>query len=125
MEYNQFMNKLSVYFLTFQDKEMILKSLKISLVVGTILNLINQGELIFALDFVNIDYIKSLLTYMVPFLVSTYTAISIKMQFNIGDVAYVDARLLCKGCQKVIHIHKNEIVPICTKCKEKTKWRVQ
>ena len=94
------MNKLSVYFLTFQDKEMIIKSLKISAVVGTILNLINQGELIFALDFVNIDYIKSILTYIVPFLVSTYTAISIKMQFNIGDVAYVDATLLCKSCKK-------------------------
>lgn len=125
MEYNPIMNKLKVYFAILCDKEMIIKSLKIALVVGTLLNIINQGEVILALDYINIDYVKSLLTYTVPFLVSTYTAVSMKMKFKIGDVTHVNATLKCQGCKEVIHVHTDEIVPVCNKCKEKTKWRIK
>lgn len=118
------MNKLKVYFSILCDTEMILKSFKIALVVGTLLNIINQAEIIFALDYVNIDYLKSLLTYMVPFMVSSYTAVSMKMKFKIGDTTHVNATLTCKGCEKVIEVHKDEIVPVCNNCKEKTKWRI-
>ena len=119
------MNKLSVYLAIVSDKEMILKSCKIAIIVGTLLNIINQGELIFTLDFSNINYMKSLLTYTVPFMVSTYTAVTMKMKFQIGDKTQVDAILKCVGCQETIHIHTNEIIPVCSKCKEKTKWRIK
>ena len=57
-------------------------------------------------------------------MVSSYTAVSMKMKFKIGDTTHVNATLTCKGCEKVIEVHKDEIVPVCNNCKEKTKWRI-
>ena len=125
MMYNPIMNKLKVYFAILCDKEILVKSFKIAIIVGTLLNIINQSEVIFALDYLHIDYIKSLLTYAVPFLVSSYTALSIKMKFKIGEITHVDANLVCSGCQNTVKVHKNEIVPVCSKCKEKTNWRIK
>ena len=119
------MNRLNIYIAILSDKEILLKSSKISIIVGTLLNLINQGEVIFSLDFENINYIKSLLTYVVPFLVSTYTAVSMKLKFKIGEKTHVDTALQCQGCKEVINIHENEIVPFCNNCKETTKWRIK
>jgi hypothetical protein len=125
MEYNPFMNKLNLYIAIFCDRELLVKSFKIAIIVGTLLNIINQGETIFSPDFLNIDYVKSLLTYTVPFLVSSYTAVTMKMKFKIGDITHVNANLKCAGCNEIIVVHKNEIVPVCSKCKEKTKWRIK
>ena len=50
------------------------RSLLVALVVGTILNLINQGDAMLA--GLPLDVAKLLLTYLVPYLVSTYGAIS-------------------------------------------------
>ena len=50
------------------------RSLLVALVVGTILNLINQGDAMLA--GLPLDVAKLLLTYLVPYLVSTYGAVS-------------------------------------------------
>lgn len=60
------------------DKQIVSTSLKVALVVGTILNLINQGNLIFAFDFKHISVFKLILTFCVPYIVSTYSAVKIK-----------------------------------------------
>ena len=119
------MNRLKIYMTILCEKEILLKSLKISIIVGTLLNIINQGDAIFSLNFEDINYIKSLLTYMVPFLVSTYTAISMKLKFKVGETTRIDTTLQCQGCKEVMNIHENEIVPFCKNCKESTKWRMQ
>ena len=119
------MNRLKIYITILCEKEILLKSLKISIIVGTLLNIINQGEIIFSLNFENINYLKSLLTYMVPFLVSTYTAVSMKLKFKVGEITHVDTVLKCQGCKEVINIHENDIVPFCNNCKEATKWRIK
>jgi len=62
------------------DTEILKQSLKISIIVGTILNIINQGDYLFNMMFNDINYFKLALTYFVPFCVSTYTAITVKMQ---------------------------------------------
>ena len=49
----------------------------VALVVGTILNLINQGDAI--VGFASINWIKIFLTYLVPYAVSTYGAVSYRM----------------------------------------------
>jgi hypothetical protein len=49
----------------------------VALVVGTILNLINQGDAL--LGTTSINWIKVLLTYLVPYAVSTYGAVSYRM----------------------------------------------
>jgi hypothetical protein len=54
-----------------------LRSGCVALVVGTILNLINQGDAIFGAT--SINWIKIVLTYFVPYAVSTYGAVSYRM----------------------------------------------
>jgi hypothetical protein len=54
------------------------RSLYVALLVGTILNLINQGDSILASA--SIDWVKLGLTYCVPFCVSTYGAVSYRIQ---------------------------------------------
>jgi hypothetical protein len=50
------------------------RSFYVAVVVGTILNLINQGDAIFELGPIN--WFKIILTYFVPYAVCTYGAVS-------------------------------------------------
>ncbi|MGU3144618.1 nitrate/nitrite transporter NrtS [Vibrio vulnificus] len=52
-------------------------AIKVSLVVGTLLNLINQGEALF--DNTDIAWGQILLNYLVPYCVSSYSAAKTKM----------------------------------------------
>ena len=54
------------------------KSLIVALIVGTVLNIINQGDAIFAHEPVTMW--KILLTYAVPFFVASYGAYNAMMQ---------------------------------------------
>lgn len=60
-------------------KEQVKRSLIMSFVVGTILNLINQGHLLTSPEQLNI--LNILLTYAVPYCVSTIAAAQSKAQF--------------------------------------------
>jgi hypothetical protein len=53
------------------------RSLLVALVVGTILNLINQGDAL--VSSAALDATKLLLTYLVPYCVSTYGAVSYRL----------------------------------------------
>lgn len=53
------------------------RSLRIALVVGSVLNLINQGDALLALA--PITWWKVVLTYAVPYLVSTYGVVAFRM----------------------------------------------
>ena len=53
---------------------MLAPSLTVAAVVGTVLNLINQGDAL--LTGAEIDWLKIVLTYCVPFLVASYGAYS-------------------------------------------------
>ena len=61
------------------------RSLVIAVVVGTILNLINQGETLLGSGTVN--WLKLALTYAVPYCVSTYGAVSYRIaaEQSIGE----------------------------------------
>ena len=50
------------------------RSFYVALVVGTILNLINQGDAILGAG--SVDWLKIILTYFVPYAVCTYGAVS-------------------------------------------------
>lgn len=54
------------------------RSLKVALVVGTLLNLINQGDALVSLSAVN--WLKVILTYFVPYAVYTYGAVSVRLR---------------------------------------------
>ena len=54
------------------------RSLVVALVVGTILNLINQGDALLAGARVNLT--KLILTFVVPYAVATYGAVSYRLR---------------------------------------------
>jgi hypothetical protein len=53
------------------------RSFVVALIVGTVLNLINQGDAMLA--GMHLDAVKLLLTYLVPYCVSTYGAVSYRL----------------------------------------------
>ena len=53
------------------------RSLGVALVVGTVLNLINQGDAILAME--RVSWLKIVLTYCVPYAVCTYGAVSSRL----------------------------------------------
>ena len=55
---------------------MLRRSLTVALIVGTVLTILNQGDIIFAGDWKPALYWKIPLTYCVPFCVATYGALS-------------------------------------------------
>lgn len=57
------------------EREVIKRSLKTSLIVGSILAMINHGDVILALDMPVDRAIKMALTYVVPYLVTTSASI--------------------------------------------------
>ena len=54
------------------------RSLYVALIVGTILNLINQGDAIIGAG--SVDWLKVILTYFVPYAVCTYGAVSAQVR---------------------------------------------
>jgi len=57
-----------------------LRSLYVALVVGAILNLINQGDALLGVAPVN--WLKAALTYFVPYAVCTYGAVSYQLRLR-------------------------------------------
>ena len=52
------------------------RSLYVALIVGTVLDLINQGDALLA----SINWLKLILTYCVPYVVCTYGAVSYQLK---------------------------------------------
>ena len=65
------------YFSIAMSKEVLVRALKVAVFVGTILALINHGEKIFSLSLSNQDWFKVTLTYLVPYCVSTWSAVAV------------------------------------------------
>ena len=56
-------------------RDILTRGVKIGAVVGTLLTAINYGDVLIAGNFLPVMYWKILLTYCVPFLVSTYASV--------------------------------------------------
>ena len=117
--------RFKVYCEVAVSKPIIHRALKVSLIVGTLLNLINQGTVLLTLDFTHIHVIKYFLTYLVPYGVTTYTATAMRLEFQIGTKAVIETDLKCKGCQAEIHVEKDSLIPECSSCGLQTKWRLK
>lgn len=55
-----------------------IRSLYVAFIVGTALNFINQGDALWSAG--SINWIKIILTYIVPYCVCTYGAVSFRMR---------------------------------------------
>jgi len=101
------------------------RALKVALIVGTTLNLINQGEALVTFDLINLNLLKLALTYLVPYSVTTYTAVAMKLEFQIGTKAIIEADLKCKKCGYETHVKENELIPECPTCGINTHWKLK
>jgi len=52
------------------------RSVRVALIVGTLIGLINYGDKILAGSMQSAEWIKAVVTYAVPYIVSTYAAVS-------------------------------------------------
>ncbi|MDY6800329.1 MAG: nitrate/nitrite transporter NrtS [Bacteroidota bacterium] len=101
------------------------RALRVALIVGVILNLINQGESVFS-GFKDFHLMQFLLTFIVPYIVSTYSSVLSKFNFVSGEVAGFDAHISCKGCGEAsVKVQKGDVVPYCPGCEVKTKWNLK
>ncbi len=66
---------------TAMSRHIVKNSLKIALVVGSLMNLVNQGENI--LNGVTISWLHLLLNYLVPYCVASYSAA--KDEIELGE----------------------------------------
>ena len=64
------------YFALATSRQVVSTALKVAVLVGTILALINHGEKIFSFSLTNKDMFKIMLSYFVPYGVSTWSAVS-------------------------------------------------
>ena len=64
------------------------RSLKVALVVGTALNLINQGDALFGPA--SINWFKLMLTFAMPYAVSTYGAVAVRWSAGTGGKSDVE-----------------------------------
>jgi Mg/Co/Ni transporter MgtE len=61
---------------TAKRRDVVIRATRVGVIVGTILTAINQGDLILAGNIDQVSGWKILLTYLVPYSVSTYAAVS-------------------------------------------------
>jgi hypothetical protein len=61
------------------ERTTVISSLQVGLVVGLILNVINQWNALSATDYHLLNSPKIVLTFLVPYLVSTYATIKAKL----------------------------------------------
>jgi hypothetical protein len=74
------MNRLKFYYKLAITKRVVKRATFSSIVVGTILNLINQYNAILNFNLSHLDLMKFFLTFLVPYCVSTYTAVALQLE---------------------------------------------
>jgi len=119
------LTRFKIYCTIAISKPVVQRALKVSLIVGSALNLINQGDVLINLDIANLSLIKFFFTYLIPYSVTTYTATAMKIEFQIGTKAVIEADLKCKGCGAEIHIMQDELIPECPTCGIHTQWKLK
>lgn len=106
------------------SKPTIITAVKVGLLVGLMLNLINQGEAVFSGQLEKLDIFKLVLTFAVPYLVSTYSVTRAKLDFAVGDTAAASTRVQCHNCgNSRQQLKKGQRIPVCKNCIEKTDWQ--
>ena len=117
---------MNVFLHVFLQKRTVRNAIWIALFVGSVLNLINQGTELFKGDFANISWLKFGLTYLVPFLVSSYASSITKLKLTVHEFAQLHVLAKCLHCkQSVMELEKGQKITVCPICKDKTNWTIQ
>lgn len=102
------------------------RALRVAIIVGIILNLINHPEIITEFSFIQMNISKVLLTFLVPYLVSTYSSVlANSSHLKSGQISEIDALLQCKSCKNVnFNAVIGEEIQDCPNCKKPVKWQL-
>ncbi len=73
------MNKLKLIFRLAFERTTVISSLQVGLMVGILLNVINQWSALVAFNYHLLNTPKIILTFFVPYLVSTYATVRAKL----------------------------------------------
>lgn len=92
------------------------KAFKVALIVGVILNLINQGDNFISLNFNEINWSKFILTFFVPYGVSSYSAAMANISFTVGDNVAQDSIMKCTKCGNKVNYNSGSLIKECNKC---------
>ncbi len=118
------MKKYIIFLRIAVKRESLLPALILSMVVGSLLNLINQYDIIVTLSWYQMNLSKVILTFLIPFFVSLYSATSARMKFRPGEISLIDTVVECPHCGHKEHLRRYRPIPFCPHCRENTKWRI-
>lgn len=117
-------SRSKIFFSIAFSPEVVRRGIAIACIVGLILNLINQGELLITFQFSEVNWLKFGVTFLVPFCVSVYSAAQIKMSLTPGNRSQQNLELECVHCNEhQAEVLKNELIPDCPHCKKLTQWK--
>lgn len=112
-------NSLRTLYSLAAQRTSVLSGLKVAAIVGTIVNIVNQGNFLFSGDFSQLSPLKVAFTYSVPFFVSIYNGTVMRLRFDPGVRAPSAANLTCTYCGNIEQVDEGDIVPDCPSCHEK------
>jgi hypothetical protein len=97
---------INVWFETALQRDILLRAIKVALVVGSILMVINHGDVILSSGITLGGAVKIILTYFVPYCVSTYSSVEAvcAAENKPGINKLIGELLIRKGHELVRHI---------------------
>jgi len=104
------------------QKSTLKRALKLALVVGLTLNVINQYDALLSLDFKSVHLLQFFVTLLVPFCVSIYSVVALKLEFRVGSVCEVATTLSCQYCHKKQILSIGSTILKCDCCESETPW---
>lgn len=120
-----FSNKLRFYYDLSVEKSTLYRAIRVAILVGIILNLINNPSIFLSFSLQGVHLGRALLTFLVPYCVSTYSSVLSQSSMKPGKTSLIDATLKCRNCgETTTHIHIGEKIEECAKCGKKTKWSI-
>ncbi len=116
---------IQYYFQLATEKNSVRRALRVSILVGIILNLINHPEIFLAFNFTELHAGRAILTFLVPFLVSTYSSVLSGSSLQPGRISQIDALLKCNSCKKSnFSVNIGQKIEACPTCKKWTRWKL-
>lgn len=110
----------------FPGVQMIWRSARLSLVVGTVLVAINSGPALLSGDLSPSTMTRIGLTYLVPFFVSAYSWRAAQRVMRPGQVSRRRASMVCLSCDgpasQVVTVEAGGVVPPCQHCGGRARW---
>lgn len=112
------------YFQLSFEPSTVKRAFRTAIIVGIVLNFINHYHSFISLSFKDINPLMVILTFLVPYLVSTFSSVASNSSLRPGKISSIDGMLQCNNCKMVnFKATIGEEIEECNNCHKKTKWR--